>query len=131
MSNGIKRHRNVERGLTTPQERFPERREVGPYYLLRTHLAQWDVQVGSDSERIKLGQCRARAKGNKDGQPFVLNLEQMEQLRKVAEEGVGLHNITKVITCSPVTAKEGLSYLTGGCTALARRQNQADGFAVR
>ena len=72
-------------------------------------LAQGAYQVDSASERIKLGLDRARSGGKQIGRPPALTLEQVEQCRRMAEEGAGLRQIARVMTCSPATVKKALA----------------------
>ena len=74
----------------------------------RSMLAQGAYQVDSASERIKLGLDRARAGGKKVGRPPALTQEQIELCRRMAEEGAGLRQIARVMTCSPATVKKAL-----------------------
>ena len=66
---------------------------------------RWD----SASERIKLGLERARAEGKRVGRPPALSSEQLEQCRRMAEEGAGLRQIARVLGCSPATVKKALA----------------------
>ena len=59
-------------------------------------LAQDAYQVDSASERIGLGLDRARAGGKKVGHPPALTQEQVEQCRRMADEGSGLRHIARV-----------------------------------
>ena len=71
--------------------------------------AQGAYQVDSTSERTKLGLARARGKGKKAGRPAPLTPDQIEQCRRMAEEGAGLRQIARVMTCSPATVKKALA----------------------
>ena len=64
--------------------------------------------MDSASERIKLGLDRARAGGKRVGRPPALTQEQVEQCRRMADEGAGLHQIARVMHCSPATVKKSL-----------------------
>ena len=75
-------------------------------FFRRSMLAQGAYQVDSASERIKLGLARARASGKKVGRPPALTLEQVEQCRRMADEGSGLRHIARVMQCSPATVKK-------------------------
>ena len=77
-------------------------------FFRRSMLAHGAYQVDSASERIKLGLDRARASGKQVGRPPALTLEQVEQCRRMTEEGAGLRQIARVMTCSPATAKKAL-----------------------
>ena len=70
-------------------------------------LAQGAYQVDSTSERIKLG--LARGSGKKAGLPPALTPDQIEQCRRMVEEGAGLWQIARVMTRSPATVKEALA----------------------
>ena len=59
-------------------------------FFRRSMLAQGAYQVDSASERIKLGLDRARASGKQVGRPPALTPEQIEQCRRMADEGSGL-----------------------------------------
>ena len=78
-------------------------------FFRRSMLAQGAYQVDSASERIKLGQERARAEGKRVGRPSALSQEQVEQCRRMAEEGAGLRHIARVMQCSPATVKKALA----------------------
>ena len=65
-----------------------------------------EPRVDSASERIKLGQDRVRAEGKRVGRPPALSPDQMEQCRRMAEEGAGLRQIARVMQCSPATVKK-------------------------
>ena len=80
-------------------------------FYRRSMLAQGAYQVDSASERIKLGLDRARAEGKRVGRPPTLSPDQVEQCRRMAEEGAGLRQIARVMQCSPATVKK---VLTGG-----------------
>ena len=69
-------------------------------------LAQGSYQVDSASKRIKLGLERARAEGKRVGRPPALSGEQLDQCRRIAEEGAGLRQIACVLGCSPATVKK-------------------------
>ena len=77
-------------------------------FFRRSMLAQGAYQVDSASERIKLGLDRARAEGKRVGRPPALSPDQMEQSRRMAEEGAGLRQIARVMQCSPATVKKTL-----------------------
>ena len=77
-------------------------------FFRRSMLAQGACQVDSASERIKLGLDRARGSGKRVGRPSALNQEQVEQCRRMADEGSGLRHIARVMTCSPATVKKAL-----------------------
>ena len=79
----------------------------------RSMLAQGAYQVDSASERIKLGLARARGNGKKVGRPPALTSDQIEQCRRMAEEGAGLRQIARVMTCSPATIKKALDAVAG------------------
>ena len=70
-------------------------------------LAQGAYQVDSASERIRLG--RARAGGKQVGRPPACTQDQVEQCRRMADEGAGLRQIARVMQCSPATVKEALA----------------------
>ena len=69
-------------------------------------LAQGAYQVDSASERIKLGLERARTSGKRVGRPPALTVEQMEQCRRMAEEGASLRQIARVFECSPTNVSK-------------------------
>ena len=71
-------------------------------------LAQGAYQVDSASECIKSGLDRARAGGKQIGRPPALTPEQIEQCRRMADEGAGMRQIARVMTCSPATVKKAL-----------------------
>ena len=76
-------------------------------FFRRSMLAQGAYQVDSASERIKLG--LARAGGKKIGRPPALTQDQVEQCRRMADEGAGLRQIARVMQCSPATVKKALA----------------------
>ena len=78
-------------------------------FFRRSMLAQGAYQVDSASERIKLGLERARAEGKRVGRPPALSGEQLEQCRRMAEEGAGLRQIARVLGCSLATVKKALA----------------------
>ena len=78
-------------------------------FFRRSMLAQGAYQVDSASEWIKLGLDRARAGGKQVGRPPALTEEQVEQCRRMADEGAGLRQIARVMTCSPATVKKALA----------------------
>ena len=81
-------------------------------FFRRSMLAQGAYQVDSASERIKLGLERARAEGKRVGRPPALGSEQLEQCRRMAEEGAGLRQIARVMGCSPPTVKKALALIS-------------------
>ena len=81
-------------------------------------LTQGAYQVDSASERIKLGLERARAEGKRVGRPPALSSEQVEQCRRMAEEGAGLRQIARVLACSPATVKKALAFAAGSQEAV-------------
>ena len=72
-------------------------------------LAQGAYQVDSTSERTKLGLARTRGNGKKAWRPPALTPDQIEQCRRMVEEGAGLRQIARVMTCSPATVKKALA----------------------
>ena len=82
-------------------------------FFRRSMLAQGTYQVDSASERIKLGLDRARAGGKQTGRPPALSPEQIEQCRRMADEGSGLRHIARVMQCSPATIKKALDAVAG------------------
>ena len=82
-------------------------------FFRRSMLAQGAYQVDSASERIKLGLARARGNGKKVGRPPALTSDQIEQCRRMAEEGAGLRQIARVMRCSPATIKKALDAVAG------------------
>ena len=72
-------------------------------------MAQGAYQVDSASERIKLGLDRALAGGKQVGRPPALTQDQVEQCRRMADEGAGRRQIARVMTCSPATVKKALT----------------------
>ena len=75
-------------------------------YFRRAMLALGAYQVDATSERIRDGQARARGEGRRIGRPPALSTEQMEQCRRMSDEGVGLRHIARVMQCSPATVKK-------------------------
>ena len=78
-------------------------------YFRRAMLALGAYQVDATSERIRDGQARARGEGRRIGRPPTLSPEQVEQCRRMAQEGAGLRHIARVMQCSPATVKKALS----------------------
>ena len=78
-------------------------------FFRRSMRAQGASQVDSASERIRLGLDRARAGGKQVGRPPALTQDQVEQCRRMADEGAGLRQIARVMTCSPATVKKALA----------------------
>ena len=72
-------------------------------FFRRSMLALGAYQVDATSERIKLGQYRAE--GKRVGCPPALSPDQVEQCRRMAEEGAGLRQIARAFRCSPATVK--------------------------
>ena len=83
-------------------------------FLKRSMLAQGAYQVDSASERIKLGLDHARAGGKRVGRPPALTQGQVEQCRRMADEGSGLPHIARVMTCSRATVKKALDAVLDG-----------------
>ena len=83
-------------------------------FFRRSMLAQGAYQVDSTSERIKLGLDQARAGGKRLGRPPALTPEQVEQCRRMTEEGAGLRHIARVMQCSPATVKKALAATLDG-----------------
>ena len=75
-------------------------------YFRRAMLALGAYQVDATSERIRDGQARARGEGRRIGRPPALTPEQVEQCRRMAQEGAGLRQIARVMQCSPATVKK-------------------------
>ena len=78
-------------------------------YFRRAMLALGAYQVDATSERIRDGQARARGEGRRIGRPPALSPEQMEQCRRMSDEGARLRHIARVMQCSPATVKKALS----------------------
>ena len=75
-------------------------------FFRRAMLAQGAYQVESASERIRMGLERARAGGKRIGRPPALSPEQIQQCRRMAEEGASQRQISRVLNCSPSTVKK-------------------------
>ena len=75
-------------------------------FFRRAMLAQGAYQVESASERIRMGLDRARDAGRRIGRPPALSPEQVEQCRRMAEEGASQRQIARVLNCSPSTVKK-------------------------
>ena len=78
-------------------------------YFRRAMLALGAHQVDATSERIRDGQARARSEGRRIGRPPALTPEQVEQCRRMADEGAGLRHMARVMQCSPATVKKALA----------------------
>ena len=78
-------------GIVAIRENIDTRdRSAVAKFIRRSMPAQGAYQVGSASERIRLGLDRARASGKRVGRPPALSREQAEQCRRMAGEGAGL-----------------------------------------
>ena len=77
-------------------------------FFRRSMLAQGAYQLDLASERIKLGQQRARDQGRMVGRPPALTPEQIEQCQRMREEGASLRQMGRVMNCSPSTIKRTL-----------------------
>ena len=82
-------------------------------FFRRSMLAHGAYQVDSTRERTKLGLDRARAGGKQVGHPPALTQDQVEQCRRMADEGAGLRQIARVMQCSPATVKKALDTVPG------------------
>ena len=78
-------------------------------FFRRAMLAQGAYQMESTSERIRMGLERARASGTRIGRPPALTPEQVEQCRRMAQEGTGIRQIARVLKCSPGTVRNYLA----------------------
>ena len=78
-------------------------------YFRRAMLALGAYQVDATSERIREGQARARGEGRRIGRPPALIPEQVEQCRRMKQDGAGLRHIARVMQCSPATVKKAIS----------------------
>ena len=77
-------------------------------YFRRAMLALAAYQVDATSERIRDGQARARGEGRRIGRPPALTPEQVEQCRRMSDDGAGLRHIARVMRCSPATVRKAL-----------------------
>ena len=77
-------------------------------------LAHGAHQVDSASERIKLGQYRARAGWKRTERPSPLPPEQVIQCRGMAEERAGLRHMARLNTCLPATVRKALDTTADG-----------------
>ena len=78
-------------------------------YFRRAMLALGAYQVDATRERIRDGQARARRERRRIGRPPALSPEQVEQCRRMAQEGAGLRHMARVMRCSPATVKKALA----------------------
>ena len=90
----------------------PKRPKLEPYtgvidWILEDDLRRPRKQRHT-AKRIKLGLDRARGEGRRIGRPPALSPEQVEQCRRMADEGAGLRQIARVMQCSPATVKKTL-----------------------
>ena len=83
-------------------------------FFRRAMLAQGAYQADSASERIRMGLERTKASGKRIGRPPSLSAEQVEQCRRMAEEGASKRQIARVLSCSPSTVKKALAGLEAG-----------------
>ncbi len=83
-------------------------------FFRRAMLAQGAYQVESASARIRMGLEGARAGGKSIGRPPSLSAEQVEQCRRMAEEGASKRQIARVLSCSPSTVKKAFASLEAG-----------------
>ena len=101
-------------GIVAPRENIDTSDgSAAAKFFRRSMLAQGAYQVDSASERIKLGLARARGSGKQVGRPPALTQEQIEQCRRMADEGSGLRHISRVMQCSPATVKKALDAVAG------------------
>ena len=77
-------------------------------FFRRSMLAQGAYQLDSASERIKMGQQRARDQGRMVGRPPALTPEQIEQCQCMREECASLRQMGRVMNCSLSTIKRTL-----------------------
>ena len=71
----------------------------------RMMLAQGAYQVESTSERIRLGQQRARDSGKHIGRKPRLTAEDVEECLRMLESGASLRRVARFKGCSPETVK--------------------------
>ena len=71
-------------------------------------LALGAYQADATSERVRDRQARARGEGRRIGRPPALRPEQVEQCRRMKQEGAGLRHMAGVMQCSPATVKKTL-----------------------
>ena len=109
--------RNI--GIVAIQENIDtnERRAAAKFF--RHSMAQGAYQVNSARDRIKLGQDRSKAGGERIGRPPALTPVQVEHCRRMAEEGTG---------CATWPGFDGL--LTGDGAEGAGRNLSAGGTIV-
>ena len=77
-------------------------------FFRQSMLAQGAYQIDLKGERIKLGLDEARAGGKRLGRPPALAPEQVEQCRRMTEEGAGLRHIARAMQCPSATLKKAL-----------------------
>ena len=83
------------REVPVPADLLESLRDLASFHGKDRHrlmLAQGAYQVDSASERVKLGLDRAWAGGKRVGRPPALTPEQVEQCRRMADEGAGRRN---------------------------------------
>ena len=78
-------------------------------FLRRSMLTQGAYQVDSASELTKLGQERVRTGGKRIERPPAMTPEQVEQCRRMADEGAGLRHIARVDAVVACDSEEGTS----------------------
>ena len=101
---------NVNIGIVAIRENIDTRdSSAAGKYFRRAMLALGAYQVDATSERIRDGQARARGEGRRIGRPPTLNPEQVEQCRRMKQQGAGLRHIARVMQCSPATVKKVLA----------------------
>ena len=76
-------------------------------FFRRVMLTQGAYQVESGSERIRIG--LARASGKRIERPLALSPEQVDQYRRMADEGAGLRQTARVRRRSPATVRRALA----------------------
>ena len=81
---------------------------AGAKFFRRVMLATGSLQVESAIERIRAGQQRAKAEGRHIGRKPALTPEQVQQCKRMADEGYSPPQIARVFNASPNTIRKWL-----------------------
>ena len=104
---GCSTRRNI--GIIAVREQIDTREgSAAANFFRRAMLPQGAYQVESASACIRMGLDWARASGKRIGRPPALSPDQVDQCRRMADEGAGLRQIARVLKCSPSTIRKAL-----------------------
>ena len=77
-------------------------------YFRRTMMANGAYQADSTSERIKVGQERAKAEGRLPGRPPVLSPDQMNECKRMCAENPSVSRVARIMKISWSTANKAI-----------------------